>query len=219
MNRSRGRRVAAALAAVAAFGLTMAGAGPAHAIETRQFGLEPSPRVAGGVNRSSITVTAKAGATHHDAIRVWNKTSRPVTLIISAAPATREDDGSVHLGGASEPPGWVSIKNTAVTLAGKADAVVPVAVRIPRSARADTALALVVRPEAAPGSEPAVLERVAMMVYIEPSGVAAPAAGAPGWLAPLAAALAAGVGGAWAVMAMRRSRRAAATPRPVAATG
>lgn len=205
----RRRRRVAAVAGLAAASLSVLSAGPAHAIETRQFGIEPSPRVAGGANRSSITAKAAAGSTHRDAIRVWNKGSRPVTLLISTAPATKEPDGSVRLGGPSAPLGWVGLESTKVTLAGKAAAVVPVSIRIPRSAREDTALALVVQPIAAAGAEPAVLERLAMMVYIQPDGVAAPAEGQSAVLVGLAAALAAGVAG-WLVIAGRRTRRPAA---------
>lgn len=213
MKPTRGRRhLAAALAGVAATLIVVVTGGPAHAIETRQFGLEPSPRVADGANRSSITVKSAAGATHRDAIRIWNKGSRPVTLVISTTPATKERDGSVRLGGPSEPLGWVSLDSTTVELAGKASAVVPVSVRIPRSARADTALALLVQPLAAPGAEPAVLERLAMMVYIQPHGVAAPAEGQSGLLTGLAAALAVGAA-AWLVIAGGKARRAAGRAR------
>lgn len=171
---ARWRRSGAALRAVAGAlamaGLVGAGAlvGPAAAIETAGFGLD----VAQPTEDGRLHVPAAAGATSTGAIRVWNKTAAPLTLELRIASARVEADGRASPGGDDPAVGWVSVDPATVELGPSAEATVAVEVRPPRRLGGEAhTVAVVAHPvPASGGDQPAVIQRLALTVFLEPDG-------------------------------------------------
>lgn len=166
MSRSPLR--AAAGAGVLALALALAPAAPAGAIESPAFRLEPVDRDG---PRSNLREALRPGATTEDAVMVTNKTSRPLALRLSVAPASVGRNGSVRLTGSEEVASWVRLDATEVTLAPRASRRVGFAVRAPRELpRAAMTMAIVAEPAPASGAPPAVVQRLAVMGYLAPAG-------------------------------------------------
>jgi hypothetical protein len=156
---------AALAAAVALLGLVgLIGAGPAGAIETAQFGLNPS----GAGTRTALHEDVRPG--HHvtDSVVVWNKTDSSIDVVVGVSSASIGKDGKPTLGGSGGSAKWVHLGAKTVHLAPRARATVPVRINVPRVLPAGTSLAAVTA-EAAPGAnhQIAVIERVALMVYVK----------------------------------------------------
>ena len=186
------RAWAAALAALAALASVAALAPrPAAAIETASFGLTPARSATA---RTSLHERVRPGATATDAVRVFNKTAQPLTLALSVSGASLGDDGQVRLGGTGGAARWVHLGTSTVTLPPNGSTTVALSIRAPRTMPAGESTAAVVA-EPAPGSaqaDVAVLQRVALMVYVRaPEGSSLRAA--LGWVAWVAAVLLAGV--------------------------
>jgi len=158
----------AALAVTLALTVLLAAA-PAHALETRTFGLEPGrdARVEAGTER--LVVRPDLGGEATTTIRLRNRTDKAVTLQLSAEAAKVNDDGSAELGGDGRAARWISFSDDRIELAAGAATTVEVQVRLPRRAgSAERTAAVVAQPMAAPGSTPAVVERLALVVYVRP---------------------------------------------------
>lgn len=184
------RRAAAALAVAAAAVFALAGlAGPARAIETAAFGLTP----AGSQARTALHEDVRPGHSKADAVRLFNKTDAPLTLALSVQGASLDAAGHVQLGGTGGAAGWVRLAKSTVTLAPKASAVIGVVVDAPRTMPAhESTAAVVAEPVPAGSSDVAVVQRVALMVYVRtPPG--SPLKAALGWAAWVAVLLLAGV--------------------------
>jgi hypothetical protein len=142
---------------------------PALALETRTFGLEPArdARVEPGTER--LVVEPDRGGDATTAVRLHNRTDQPVILQLSAEAAKVNDDGGAELGGDGRAAGWISFSEDRVELAAGADAIVEVHVRAPRRAgTAERTAAVVAQPVVASGATPAVVERLALVVYVRP---------------------------------------------------
>lgn len=207
------RRLAAAAALVAV--LVLAPATPSGAIETGEFGIEP---VASGGPRQSFQEKIRPGRSTKDAVRVFNKSSRPLTIRLWAEQASIEPDGQVRLDGVSGTARWLRLSLGTVELAPKSERLVPFEVRAPREIGRHTAhMALVAEPVAQEREQVAVLQRLAVLVYAEPDE-GAPLRAALGWPLALAAALLGIVAAGGAVVQWRRragaDAPAPATPRP-----
>lgn len=199
---------ALAVAGVAWLGLPTAAA----AIETATFGIEPAPVVVDGERRQSLHEEVPPGGSTTDAVRLWNKTGRPLTLSLKAVAAQRAADGSASLGGDPTPPGWVDVEQSRVTVPARGQRVVRFTIRAPRDLpEATSTFALLTEPVAERGEEPAVLQRLALMVYVRPGeGPASVAETALGLLPWVAAALLVLV--LVGLVVVRRRGQAAATP-------
>jgi hypothetical protein len=177
----------------------------ASAIETSSFGLGP----AGPSSRTALHEDVRPGHHTDDAVRVWNKTDKPVVVNLAVQGATIDKAGQVSLGGNAGAARWVRLSTAKVTLAPHASVEVPVAFEGPRTMPSGTSTAAIVaEAESGPGgsSSVAVLQRVALMVYAKaPTG--SPLRAALGWAAWVAVALLVGVVGY--VAFMRRPRRQA----------
>jgi hypothetical protein len=162
MRIARTAALAASTAALAVLGLVWAG--PAGAIETAQFGLNPS----GAGTRTALHEDVRPGHHVNDSVVVWNKTDSPIDVVLGVSSASIGKDGKPTLGGAGGAAKWVHLGATTVHLAPKARAGVPVRIDAPRVLPAGTSLAAVTA-EAAPGAnhQIAVVERVAIMVYVQ----------------------------------------------------
>lgn len=181
------RRLGPTLAGLALAATTVvAWAGPAAAIETPQFGLEPAPR---GAPRAQLREQVRPGHRVTDEVRVWNKSSRPLTLRLSAQDAVLADDGSARLGGTSGVAGWADVGDRVVTLGPRESRLVPFILTAPRNlAGRPSSFALVAEPLLGPDTTVSVVQRLAQMVYVEPkAGV--PLTAALGWAAWVAVAL------------------------------
>jgi len=181
---SRRRWAARAVAGVACLGLAV----PAGAIETVVFGIEPWPTVVDGQRRQSLHEAVPPGGSKTDAVRLWNKTKRPVTLAVKAVAARREADGSVSLGGDPTPASWVEVEPSEVTVPAGGQRVVEFTIRAPRDLPETTStFALLAEPVVGRDEQPAVLQRLALMAYVRPgegsSSVADAALGALPWVA------------------------------------
>ena len=199
------RPVAWGAAALAGLAFVVVGvAGPASAIETASFGLAP----AGSAQRTALHEDVRPGRKVDDAVRIWNKTDRPVVVRLSVQGAAIDGAGQVSLGGNGGAAGWVSLGSERVSLAPKASVDVPVVLRAPRTMpKGESTAAIVAEAEQPAGSaNVAVVQRVALMVYAKaPAG--SPREASLGWalwaaLGLLAAAL--------AVMAVVWTRRRSA---------
>jgi hypothetical protein len=160
------RRGALAVTLALAVLLTTA---PAHALETRTFGLEPAreARVEPGTER--LVVQPDRGGDARTTVRLHNRTDDPVTLQLTAEAARVNDDGGAELGGDGRAAGWISFSDERVELAARADTTVEVRVRVPRRAgTTERTAAVVAQPVVAAGATPAVVERLALVVYVRP---------------------------------------------------
>lgn len=157
----------------------------AHAIETASFGLAP----AGGQARTALHEDVRPGGRVDDAVRVWNKTDQPVTLAVSVQGASLGADGKVSLGGTGGASPWVRVGMRSVTVQPRGSVDVPVVVETPRNMPAGTSTAaVVVEPSNASTSDSAVVQRLALMVYVQaPSG--SPLRAALPWIVWVAVAL------------------------------
>lgn len=191
-----------ALVALAGLAPVVVGAaGPASAIETASFGLGP----AGSANRTALHPEVKPGARIDDAVRLWNKTDKPVVVRLQVQGAALDAGGQVSLGGNGGAAQWISLGQDRVELAPHASVDVPVVLRAPRNMpEGETTAAIVAEAEPAGGSSNvAVVQRVALMVYASaPEG--SPLRASLGWVLWAAAALLLGV----AVYATAVRRRA-----------
>jgi hypothetical protein len=142
---------------------------PAHALETRSFGLEPAreARVEPGTER--LVVEPDRGGEATTTIRLWNRADDPVTLQLSAEAAKVNDDGGAELGGDGRAAGWISFSDDRIELAAGGDETVEVRVRAPRRAGTiERTAAVVAQPVVSTGTTPAVVERLALVVYVRP---------------------------------------------------
>lgn len=180
----------------------MAAAGAASAIETASFGLEP----AGSADRTALHPRVKPGAKAEDAVRIWNKTDKPLVVRLQVQGAAIAEGGQVSLGGNGGAAQWISLGQDRVELAPAASVDVPLVLRAPRNMpEGETTAAIVAEVEPVGGSSNvAVVQRVALMVYASaPAGSSLRAS--LGWALWLAAGLLLGV--AVYAMALRTRRR------------
>ncbi|HEV7888618.1 MAG TPA: hypothetical protein VGO92_13755 [Acidimicrobiales bacterium] len=163
MRRGRAAALVALVLVAGVGGVLVAGAGPADAIETASFGLGPS----GDGRRTALHEQVRPGKHVDDGVRLWNKTGEPVTVSLTVQGASIAPDGTVSLGGNGGAAKWVHLGRSSVTLAAHASTVVPVKVSAPRTLPAGTTTAAVVAEPVLPGAkDAAVVQRVALMVYV-----------------------------------------------------
>lgn len=183
-----------AIASALLLGVALLGATPAGAIESASFGIDTTGGSGAGAARK-LELKVRAGGVARDEVRVWNKTPEPMRVRLSVAPAQVDKAGTASLGGDPAAAGWVDLDAEDVLLAPHEARTVAFEVRPPRELSAGTkTLAVLAEPVAKGGSAPAVLQRLAVMAYLNPDGALSASLG---WL-PLAAlaallALAAGV--------------------------
>jgi hypothetical protein len=162
------RRVLAVCAITAACWIALAT--PASAIETATFGI-----TAGGqANASAVHATMHAGSTEPITVEVWNRTAAQLTLDVRAVPATVDSAGSASLGGKDEAAGWASFAKGAQRpiLRPKARTRITVSVDVPKHAsHGRHTFAVLAEPVQNPGeAPPAVLQRLAVMAYVQVDG-------------------------------------------------
>jgi hypothetical protein len=178
-------------------------AAPVHALETRSFGLEPGEGADTEEGTERLVVRPDRGGTARTTVRVWNRTGETMTLQLTAEAVEVGDDGSARLGGDGRAAGWISFSERSVRLAPRGDTTVEVRVHAPRRAgSAERTAAVVAQPVAAAGTTPAVVERLALVVYVRPGDDG----GFGRWVAVAALAIVV-VATAAAVSATRRWRR------------
>ena len=161
------RPAAAPLFVLTAALLALTGGGVAvGAIETATYGLD----VADDSEDGRLHITVKAGEATSGRARVWNKSDAPLALQLQVVPARADDAGNVSLGGDGEGVAWVELEPDRVELAAGAERVVEVRVRAPRKLDAATRIVAVqVEPAASgTGTQPAVVQRLALTTYLEP---------------------------------------------------
>jgi hypothetical protein len=180
------KRISAVLAALllSAIGAGV-GAAPAGAIETASFGMAP----AGDHNRTALHEEVRPGRSVEDGVRIWNKTDEPVTVALAVQGAMIDSKGKVSLGGNEGAVSWVRLSTSRITLAPRGSAVVPVSVHAPRNLpRAEATAAVMAERVSAGAADVAVVQRVALMVYVKaPAG--SPLRAALGWIAAVAVGL------------------------------
>ena len=193
-----------ARSAILAGGVVVALAAPAGAIETGELGIEPVPA---GRPRQSFHETIRPGRITRDAVRVFNKTSRPITVRLWVEQASIDGEGQARLGGGGGAAGWVGMPTGALELAPRSARSVPFEVRAPRELPPGGALVAIMA-EAVP-EDPrrlAVLQRLAVIAYLEPAH-GAPLRSPLGWPLVLAAALLGVVAMAGAIAHHRRGTK------------
>ncbi|MDP9386605.1 MAG: hypothetical protein M3Q48_01415, partial [Actinomycetota bacterium] len=192
----------AGAAAGALAGLLALTAGPAAAIESPEFRLEPVDRDG---PRANLREALRPGRTTTDAVVLTNKTDRPLPLRLSVAPATVGPDGSVRLTGSEAVASWVKLEDGLVTLAPRSSRAVRFVVHAPRELPGTAMTMAIVAEPAAPSHAPvAVLQRLAVMAYLAPAGSSLVAS--LGWVLWVAAAALAVVVGV-ALSPTQRGRR------------
>jgi len=168
---------------------------PTGAIETGSFGLD----VARGTPDGRLHIPVRAGRTTTGSVQLWNKTSAPIDLRLSVAPATVDATGAASMGGDAAPVAWVKTPSP-VHLAADERRSVDIEVHGPRHRLAKSATVAIVAEPAAPPADAAVIERVALTTFLEPTSDKAPTV--LGVLPWVAAALLVAV-----VLALRAARR------------
>lgn len=160
--------VRAAAVAAALTGALAVFAGPAGAIESPVFRLEPADRDG---PRANFREALRPGKTTKDDVVVTNKTKRPLALRLSVAPATVGKDGSVRLTGNESVASWVELDAEEVNLAPLAARTVRFEVHAPRELpKTAMTMAIVAEPSGADGgASVAVLQRLAVMAYMGPA--------------------------------------------------
>ncbi|HUQ40162.1 MAG TPA: hypothetical protein VM030_08380 [Acidimicrobiales bacterium] len=164
MRRAFRAAALAVVAVVVPLGITAA---PAGAIETSQFGIDPVATP--GQEADRISPEVRAGKETTGAVRVWNKTDKPVDLRMWAAPASFDRAGVVSLGGDGEASAWVEVPG-AVHLGPKESRQVTVTVTGPRHVSPGTKPVALMAEVTSSGSAPAVLQRLAVVAYLRPAG-------------------------------------------------
>lgn len=150
-------------------------AGDAWAVETRTFGMEPSPAVIDGKHRQAFDYELGPRDKRRDAVKVFNKTRKPLTLAVYPVNATRKPDGSIGVGlqqGRRGPATWIRMDREEVRLPPKQAAKVGFVVQAPESfpEKKQYLAAIAVEPahdRAKHGV--AVVQRLATVVYVEPT--------------------------------------------------
>lgn len=143
--------------------------GPAQAIETAQFGLDPTSSSRSGPEQPHFRIATRPGETTTGAVVLRNKTATVLALHLSVVPATVDSRGSATLVGDAAPVGWVRLGNGSVALGPHEVRSVAVRVTAPRSlTKAPATVAIVAEPALAPGTS--VLQRLALVVYLDPTG-------------------------------------------------
>lgn len=178
-------RAAAAAAAVALLTLispALLATASAAAIETTSFGIDHA-----GDGRLAIPI--RAGSRTTARAEVWNKTDAPVTLELRVVPAEVDEGGAPKLGaGDSEAASWVKLRQTTVELAAQERREVVLAVEPPdRLSKETKTFAVLAQLAAEPGGAPAVLQRLALIGYLEPDPAALEVRSIPMWLIVVAA--------------------------------
>lgn len=157
----------AALGLVVVIGLGLAlGAAPAGAIETATFGIDVATPTPDG--RLHIPITA--GSSNRAELRVFNKSDAPLALQLSVAPAIVDETGSSSVGGDDEAAGWAAVEPSRVDLGPGEERRVAVVVAAPDRLSGEIHTIAVVAEPAAGAERPAVLQRLAVTVFLEPDG-------------------------------------------------
>lgn len=164
------RRTAAVAAVAIALAVTVAVAPAANAMETSQFGIAPGPGAEVLPGGERVRVDGPRGGTAHTEVRVWNRLDRPLTLRLETVAATVDDGGTASLGGDAAAAGWASLDRSVVALGPEAEQTVRVTVQVPRrTGEGRRTLAVLVQPETEAGEAPSVIERLALVVAIDPA--------------------------------------------------
>ncbi|HWC31770.1 MAG TPA: hypothetical protein VG709_01415, partial [Actinomycetota bacterium] len=170
-------RLALTVLAVAAF--VVASPGSAGALETDRFGVEPYPLFVEGEVRRSFQVSLDPGGTLTDAVRLWNKTRKPVTVRLYGA-GVQVADGQYSVAAYEARDagagGWLDPDATEVRLPPNEERIVSFTVSAPPVLpREGQTVALVAESDTGIEAEGVdVVARLAMLVDVrpEPSGLA-----------------------------------------------
>ena len=123
-SRRRAWRIVLACAVVLAS--SAVGLRPATAVENETFGLVPHPERVDGSPRRTFGVPLEPGAVFEDAIRVYNRTSQELDLIVYAADAETGADETISVGFRGSRPkgvgGWISLSGDEVKLPPRGEA-------------------------------------------------------------------------------------------------
>lgn len=169
-----------AVVAVAALVLLAA---PAAGIETATFGLDSA-------SGERLEIPIRAGERTTARAVVWNKTDAPISLELRVAVASVDASGTASLGeGDVEVASWVSLQEREVDLGPQERQEVGLSVEPPSELSAETKTFALVAQAAAPqaGAPPAVLQRLALVGYLEPDPNALSVRSIPMWLVVVAA--------------------------------
>jgi hypothetical protein len=173
--------VAAALAAAIVFMAV-----PAHALETRSFGLTPGKGASTEPGTERLVVRPSRGGTSRTTVEVSNRTANEMRVQLSTEAAEVDGSGKARLGGDARAAGWITPSESTIELAPRSSKTVELRVHVPRRAGgAERTAAIVAEPVERSGSSPAVIERLALVVYVRPGGDG----GFGRWVAIAAAAL------------------------------
>jgi hypothetical protein len=199
---------------------------PAEAGETETFGVAPHPPRVDGTERRAFGIPMQEGRTFTDGVRVYNKTSEPLTLSVYAAEATVGDDGVVSVGFRGSATrglaAGIDLHTETVELGPRADTVLTFRVRVASDRPSSDLAAIVVESGTERGSGGLdLVQRVAVLVRPAAAGAATGAVPQPedsrAWWPFVAAAVLLMVA---AVLLRRRAvrrravRRAAVPVRP-----
>jgi hypothetical protein len=181
---------------------------PASAIETATFGLT----AAGAKESASALHTAiPSGTESQIEVDVWNRTAAPLTLDLRAVPAVVDTAGSASLGGNDGAAQWASFPQGShrPTIAAKSRTRVALSIAVPKNARHGRhTFAVLAEPVLGPGeAPPAVLQRLAVMAYVQVDGPAHGSTAATAASVGAVAVLGAGALAAAAAMLARQLRR------------
>ena len=164
------RRGLVALAVLASVLLSPAIAG---ALGTSQFTIEPGPGARAEPGTDRLVVTPKRGGSSHTSVLLTNRLDRPLELRLEVEPVELAPSGSAKLGGDGRGVSWVDLQRERVVLEPKESVVVLATVHVPRSAsEAERPVGILAEPVAPDGEQSAVVQRLALVLYIRPHGTA-----------------------------------------------
>lgn len=202
--------LAAALTVVAGTVLATVSAAPAQAVQTDEFGLRP----AGDTPRAKIEVPA-SGATATDAVVVYNRTNKPITVTLALVGVDSSTAGQYAIGDqATDTSKRVTPAATTIDLGPAQEANVPLSLVTPRGTTAPQWAAVVATAGDVNAGALAVRQRLAVLVGFTPTTALVPVrdGGVDWWWLLIVLLVALVTGGLWYWRKRRREARADAAP-------
>ena len=182
----------------------------ASAAQTATWGIVAAPVV--GQYRTSISDPAN-GATVQDAVIVFNRTSKPVTVDLAVVGASFTNGTYQFSAPTSGLASRIQLAAPRVTLGANQQARIPVTIHEPRGVKSTVIAGIAAQSAPVQDGSLSILQRLVVLVKANPSSALMPVAGPDllPWGIPTAAALVLIV--FWAILLRRRDKR---DPAPTA---
>lgn len=161
------RRALAALGLVAT--AVLVSPAIAGALGTSQFTIEPGPGARTDQRTDRLVVTPERGGSSRTSVQLTNRLDRPLELRLEVEPVEVRPSGAAALGGDGRGVSWVDLDRDRLVLAPQQATVVLATIHVPRSASdAERTVGILAEPIAPGDQQTAVIQRLALVLYIRP---------------------------------------------------